>query len=275
MVFACLLAAPARERARWSKVIHAKGEFEAAQTLADVVERIEGHRAAMHLRILSTMAEISGSEIPLPAHGSQAVPVPHGPDGDALRDRVRVPRTQVIGMNPSMDDRRVLAEMERRLSQDDPELVGLMDALNHQFPDAQADRDAFEDADAHDEAGAHEVDDLRLDWRWKAIVVFAVVLVAGLILTAVFNRSASTDDKQGPLNSRAPAVAVDTHGRGIPGPGEHPGTADRGAGGGRLRRRRARCCPAETPSEGLSHGRTCQTCIGSPSCCLPDTCQRK
>lgn len=118
-------------------------------------------------------------------------------------------------MNPSMDDRRILAEMERRLSQDDPELVGLMDALNHQLPDAQADRDALEDADAHDEADAHEVDDLRLDWRWKAIVVFAVVLVAGLILTAVFNRSASTDDKQGPLNSRAPAVAVHTHGRGL------------------------------------------------------------
>ncbi|WP_328346289.1 hypothetical protein [Streptomyces violaceus] len=162
-------------------------------------------------------------------------------------------------MNPSMDDRRILAEMERRLSQDDPELVGLMDALNHQFPDAQADRDALEDADAHDEADAHEVDDLRLDWRWKAIVVFAVVLVAGLILTAVFNRSASTDDKQGPLNSRAPAVAVHTHGRGLPGPGEHPGTADCGAPGGRLRRRRrARRCSAETPSEPLPYGRTWQ-----------------
>lgn len=128
----------------------------------------------------------------------------------------------MIGMNPSMDDRRILAEMERRLSQDDPELVGLMDALNHQFPDAQADRDALEDADAHDEADAHEVDDLRLDWRWKAIVVFAVVLVAGLILTAVFNRSASTDDKQGPLNSRAPAVAVHAWQR-APGPGRAPG----------------------------------------------------
>ncbi|MBR8638868.1 DUF3040 domain-containing protein [Streptomyces tuirus] len=152
-------------------------------------------------------------------------------------------------MNPSMDDWRVLAEMERRLSQDDPDLVGLMDALNHQFPDALTQSDALEDADANDEADAHGVDDLRLDWRWKAIIVFAVVLVAGLILTAVFNRSASPDDSQGPLNSRAPAVAVHTHGRGLPGPGEYPGTADRGVSGGRLRhRRRARCCPAETPS---------------------------
>jgi hypothetical protein len=149
-------------------------------------------------------------------------------------------------MNPSMDDRRILAEMERRLSQDDPELVGLMDALNHQFPDGQADRDVHDDADAHDDA-------LRLDWRWKAIVVFAVVLVAGLILTAVFNRSASTDDNQGPTNGRAPAVSVHTHGRGL------PGTADRGAAGGRLRRRRrARRCPAATPSEPLSYGRTWQ-----------------
>ncbi|MFD5163258.1 hypothetical protein ACFWMJ_35275 [Streptomyces hawaiiensis] len=173
-------------------------------------------------------------------------------------------------MNPSMDDGRVLAEMERRLSQDDPELVGLMDELNHQFPDAQADRDALEDADAYDEADAHEADGLRLDWRWRAIIVFAVVLVAGLILTAVFNRSASTDDKQGPLNSRAPAVAVHTHGRGIQGPGEHPSPANRGDAG-RLRRR-ARRCPAATPSEAPPYGRTCQTAIGSPSCCLPGTC---
>ncbi|MFF6875804.1 hypothetical protein ACFY9S_10875 [Streptomyces sp. NPDC012474] len=128
-----------------------------------------------------------------------------------------------------MDDRRILAEMERRLSQDDPELVGLMDALNHQFPDAQTPRDALEDADAHDEADAHEVDDLRLDWRWKAIVVFAVVLVAGLILTAVFNRSVSTDDDQGPLNSRASAVAVHTHGRGLRGRSRTPPQRKRSA----------------------------------------------
>ncbi|MFF8101548.1 DUF3040 domain-containing protein [Streptomyces sp. NPDC016640] len=156
-------------------------------------------------------------------------------------------------MNPSMDDRRILAEMERRLSQDDPELFGLMDALNHQFPDGQADRDVHDDADAHDDAD----DDLRLDRRWKAIVVFAVVLVAGLILTAVLNRSASADGNQGPPNSRAPAVSVHTHGRRLPGPGEHPGSADRRAAGGRLRRR---AVPAAArlrrPSEPLPFGRS-------------------
>ncbi|MDT0344883.1 slipin family protein [Streptomyces litchfieldiae] len=47
------------ERDRRAKVIHAKGEFEAAQTLSDAAERLEAHPAAMQLRILSTMTEIS------------------------------------------------------------------------------------------------------------------------------------------------------------------------------------------------------------------------
>ncbi|KRV50562.1 hypothetical protein AQ490_15970 [Wenjunlia vitaminophila] len=47
------------ERDRRAKVIHAKGEFEAAATLSDAAERLEGHPAAMQLRILSTMAEVS------------------------------------------------------------------------------------------------------------------------------------------------------------------------------------------------------------------------
>jgi regulator of protease activity HflC (stomatin/prohibitin superfamily) len=47
------------ERDRRAKVIHAKGEFEAAQTLSNAAERLERHPAAMQLRILSTMAEIS------------------------------------------------------------------------------------------------------------------------------------------------------------------------------------------------------------------------
>lgn len=47
------------ERDRRAKVIHAHGEFEAAETLADAAERLEAHPAAMQLRILSTMAEVS------------------------------------------------------------------------------------------------------------------------------------------------------------------------------------------------------------------------
>ncbi|UQA94085.1 slipin family protein [Streptomyces halobius] len=47
------------ERDRRAKVIHAKGEFEAAETLADAAEWLEAHPAAMQLRILSTMAAVS------------------------------------------------------------------------------------------------------------------------------------------------------------------------------------------------------------------------
>ncbi|MEX2537759.1 MAG: slipin family protein [Actinomycetota bacterium] len=47
------------ERERRAKVIHAQGEFEAAQTLADAAVRFEEHPAAMQLRVLSTMAEVS------------------------------------------------------------------------------------------------------------------------------------------------------------------------------------------------------------------------
>jgi anti-sigma-K factor RskA len=105
-------------------------------------------------------------------------------------------------MNPSMDDRRVLAEIERRLARDDPELVTLMDALNHQFPDG----------DEHTDSRSHDGE--QHDWRWKAIVAFALVLVVGLILTAVFSRSSSTDGNHGPPNSRAPVVSVHVQGRG-------------------------------------------------------------
>ncbi|MQA25869.1 MAG: slipin family protein [Micromonosporaceae bacterium] len=47
------------ERDRRAKVIHAKGEFEAAQNLSNAAEVLEAHPAAMQLRILGTMAEIS------------------------------------------------------------------------------------------------------------------------------------------------------------------------------------------------------------------------
>jgi hypothetical protein len=69
------LGCPAPERDRRAKVVHARGEFEAAQHLADVAERTEGHPAT-HLRILSTMAEISSERKPLIGmlRGSEAAP---------------------------------------------------------------------------------------------------------------------------------------------------------------------------------------------------------
>ncbi|WP_409468624.1 DUF3040 domain-containing protein [Streptomyces sp. HC307] len=105
-------------------------------------------------------------------------------------------------MNPSMDDRRILAEMERHLSRDDPELVSLMDALNYQFPEEQ------QDADSRNDGGG------RHDWRWKACIAFALVLVVGLILTLVLSGPPSAVDNHGPPNSRVPAVSVHTQRRG-------------------------------------------------------------
>jgi regulator of protease activity HflC (stomatin/prohibitin superfamily) len=47
------------ERDRRAKVIHAKGEFEAAETLSDAGRQLREEPAAMQLRILSTMSEIA------------------------------------------------------------------------------------------------------------------------------------------------------------------------------------------------------------------------
>ncbi len=47
------------ERDRRAKVIHAIGEFEAAANLGKAAEVLEAHPAAMQLRVLSTMAEVS------------------------------------------------------------------------------------------------------------------------------------------------------------------------------------------------------------------------
>ena len=47
------------ERERRAKVIHAKGEFEAAETLGRAALTLEAHPAALQLRTLATLAEIS------------------------------------------------------------------------------------------------------------------------------------------------------------------------------------------------------------------------
>lgn len=50
------------ERERRAKVIHARGEQEAAQTLAEAAELLEEHPAALQLRILQTMTEVSAEQ---------------------------------------------------------------------------------------------------------------------------------------------------------------------------------------------------------------------
>lgn len=47
------------ERERRAKIIHAKGEFEAAETLSDAGRRLREEPAAMQLRVLSTMSEVA------------------------------------------------------------------------------------------------------------------------------------------------------------------------------------------------------------------------
>ncbi|MBI4261599.1 MAG: slipin family protein [Actinobacteria bacterium] len=47
------------ERDRRAKVIHAKGEFEASETLGQAAEILQRNPAAMQLRVLSTMVEVA------------------------------------------------------------------------------------------------------------------------------------------------------------------------------------------------------------------------
>ncbi|MGP3636976.1 DUF3040 domain-containing protein [Streptomyces sp. 24-1644] len=118
-----------------------------------------------------------------------------------------------------MDDRRVLAEIERRLARDDPELTSLMDALNHQFTHNQ------------DDAGERDGDGERRDWRVKAAVALAILAVVGMILTAIFTRPPPAEDNHVPPNGLAPAVSMYTqhHGqRSGQAPGQRcPGKGDR------------------------------------------------
>ncbi len=50
------------ERERRSKVIHATGEFEAAESLGQAAAVLERHPAAMQLRLLSTMVEVAAEK---------------------------------------------------------------------------------------------------------------------------------------------------------------------------------------------------------------------
>jgi len=59
------------ERERRAKIIHAEGEFQASQKLADAAEIIAKQPAAMHLRFLQSLVEISAENsstvvVPLP-----------------------------------------------------------------------------------------------------------------------------------------------------------------------------------------------------------------
>ncbi len=68
------------EREKRAKVIHAQGEFQAAETLQQAARIISVEPAAMQLRYLQTLTEIAGEKnstiIPIPmeiANGLQAL----------------------------------------------------------------------------------------------------------------------------------------------------------------------------------------------------------
>jgi hypothetical protein len=50
------------ERDRRAKVIHAKGEREAATELGEAAAILEAHPAALQLRVLSTMTEVAAEK---------------------------------------------------------------------------------------------------------------------------------------------------------------------------------------------------------------------
>lgn len=105
-------------------------------------------------------------------------------------------------MNPEMDDRRILAQLERRLAQDDPELAATMDALNQQFPD---------DAEAESADGLKEAEKQR-NWWVTAATVFAVISFLGLFVTAVLNSNAHRSD-QDPVPPRGPGTGTQSERR--------------------------------------------------------------
>jgi regulator of protease activity HflC (stomatin/prohibitin superfamily) len=83
------------ERERRAKVIHAYGEFEAAETLGNAAEILEAHPAAMQLRVLSTMAEVSAERnstliFPLPMEILRLVDTLRG-DGQPSPGRAAAP----------------------------------------------------------------------------------------------------------------------------------------------------------------------------------------
>ncbi len=50
------------ERERRAKIIHAEGEFQASQKLADAARVIEGHPTALQLRFLQTLTEVASEK---------------------------------------------------------------------------------------------------------------------------------------------------------------------------------------------------------------------
>ncbi|MBR8638865.1 DUF3040 domain-containing protein [Streptomyces tuirus] len=89
-------------------------------------------------------------------------------------------------MDPEMNDGRILAQLERRLAQDDPALAETMEALNQQFGDEPGEG----------AADSQQEDDKRHRWWLVAITVFSVLAFLGLFIAALLNSNPDQTDKQ-------------------------------------------------------------------------------
>ncbi|GEB58123.1 MULTISPECIES: DUF3040 domain-containing protein [Streptomyces] len=98
-------------------------------------------------------------------------------------------------MSYSTDDQRILGEIERGLTRDDPALATLIDALNQQFPETPERPKAARSA--------------RRSPRVVAAVVLSVIALLALVLTAVLGATPTPPaEEDGPPASRPAAMAV-------------------------------------------------------------------
>lgn len=103
--------------------------------------------------------------------------------------------TKAVTMSYSTDDQRILGEIERGLTRDDPALAALIDTLNQQFPETPEQPEAARS--------------VRRSHRVVAAVVLSVIAVLALILTAVLGAPPNPPaGEDGSPASRPAAMAV-------------------------------------------------------------------
>ncbi|WP_149181935.1 DUF3040 domain-containing protein [Streptomyces sp. TRM49041] len=108
-------------------------------------------------------------------------------------------------MASGMDEDRLLAEIERLLAREDPDLDARMSALGRQFTGEPPEPSGHADT-----GGVRRGRGRRRDWRKVVAVVAVVVAVVGLVLTAVLMQPADSGSDQLPPAGMPAAVAFRT-----------------------------------------------------------------
>ncbi|MER7832923.1 MULTISPECIES: hypothetical protein [unclassified Streptomyces] len=119
-------------------------------------------------------------------------------------------------MASGMDEDRLLAEIERLLAREDPDLDARMSALARQLPGESAAAPPGRPArdspgPAEPGGGAQRGSGARRDWRKVLALVAVVVAVVGLVLTAVLTQPSGSGGETTPV-SPAGLSAVTPHG---------------------------------------------------------------